>query len=383
MKIYEHKKKWKLFLVLVAIAIGAVSILYTNSLVKKLSKEERKKVVLFVEGMKRVSSMDNPNQDLGFVFEVIRNNETVPVIVTDDSANILFTRNLDSTKVDDEKYLQATLQHMRETNDSIQIVVTEDITQYAFYDDSILLKKLFYYPLVQLGIIILFILVSYLAFNSSRKAEQNRVWVGMSKETAHQLGTPISSLMAWLELMKAGEVNDELINDIEKDIKRLEMITERFSKIGSAPVLNKVNISETVEEALNYIKTRTSDKIQVITNFEEVKDVMVEVNVPLFEWVIENLCKNAVDAMNGEGTLEVKITDVGQVAYIDVKDTGKGIPKIKQKTVFTPGYTTKKRGWGLGLSLTKRIVEEYHEGKIFVKNSEINKGTIFRIVLKK
>jgi len=163
----------------------------------------------------------------------------------------------------------------------------------------------------------------------------------------------------------------------------LEMITERFSKIGSAPVLNKVNISETVEEALNYIKTRTSDKIQVITNFEEVKDVMVEVNVPLFEWVIENLCKNAVDAMNGEGTLEVKITDVGQVAYIDVKDTGKGIPKIKQKTVFTPGYTTKKRGWGLGLSLTKRIVEEYHEGKIFVKNSEINKGTIFRIVLKK
>jgi len=383
MKIYEHKKKWKLFLVLVAIAIGAVSILYTNTLVEKLSKEERKKVVLFVEGMKRVSSMDNPNQDLGFVFEVIRNNETVPVIVTDDSANILFTRNLDSTRVDDEKYLQATLQHMRETNDSIKIVVTEEITQYAFYDDSILLKKLFYYPLVQLGIIILFILVSYLAFNSSRKAEQNRVWVGMSKETAHQLGTPISSLMAWLELMKSGEVNDELINDIEKDIKRLEMITERFSKIGSAPVLKKVNISETVEEALNYIKTRTSDKIKVITNFEEVKDVLVDVNVPLFEWVIENLCKNAVDAMNGEGTLEVKITDVGQVAYIDIKDTGKGIPKIKQKTVFTPGYTTKKRGWGLGLSLTKRIIEEYHGGKIFVKNSEINKGSTFRIVLKK
>jgi len=383
MKIYEHKKKWKLFLVLVAIAIGAVSILYTNTLVKKLSKEERKKVVLFVEGMKRVSSMDNPNQDIGFVFEVIRNNETVPVIVTDDSANILFTRNLDSTKVDDEKYLQATLQHMRETNDSIRIVVTEDITQYAFYDDSILLKKLFYYPIIQLGIILLFILVSYLAFSSSRKAEQNRVWVGMSKETAHQLGTPISSLMAWLELMKAGEVNDELINDIEKDIKRLEMITERFSKIGSAPVLNKVNIAETVEEALNYIKTRTSDKIKVITNFDEVRDVSVDVNVPLFEWVIENLCKNAVDAMDGEGTLDVKITDVGQVAYIDVKDTGKGIPKIKQKTVFTPGYTTKKRGWGLGLSLTKRIIEEYHGGKIFVKNSEVNKGTSFRIVLKK
>ena len=383
MKIYEHKKKWKLFLVLVAIAIGAVSILYTNSLVKKLSKEERKKVVLFAEGMKRVSSTDNPSEDLGFVFEVIKNNETVPVIVTDDSTNILFTRNLDSTRVDDENYLQATLQHMRETNDSIKIVVTDDITQYAFYDDSILLKKLFYYPLVQLGIIILFILVSYLAFNSSRKAEQNRVWVGMSKETAHQLGTPISSLMAWLELMKSGVVNDDLIQDIERDIKRLEMITERFSKIGSAPVLNKVNISETVEEALNYIKTRTSDKIKVITNFDQVKDVTVDVNVPLFEWVIENICKNAVDAMNGEGTLEVKITDVGQVAYIDVKDTGKGIPKIKQKTVFTPGYTTKKRGWGLGLSLTKRIIEEYHGGKIFVKSSEINKGTTFRIVLKK
>ncbi len=383
MKIYEHKKKWKLLLVLVAIAIGVVSILYTNILVKKLSKEERKKVVLFVEGMKRVASIDNPNQDLSFVFEVIRNNETVPVIVTDDNLNILFTRNLDSTKVDDEKYLHETLQHMRETNDSIKIVVTDDITQYAFYDNSILLKKLFYYPIVQLGIILLFILVSYLAFSSSRKAEQNRVWVGMSKETAHQLGTPISSLMAWLELMKSGVVNEELINDIEKDIKRLEMITERFSKIGSAPVLNKVNISETVEEALNYIKSRTSDKIKVITNFDDAKDVMLDINVPLFEWVIENICKNAVDAMNGEGTLDVKITDVGQVAYIDVKDTGKGIPKIKQKTVFNPGYTTKKRGWGLGLSLTKRIIEEYHGGKIFVRNSEINKGTTFRIVLKK
>jgi len=382
-KIYEHKKKWKLLLVLVAIAIGVVSILYTNILVKKLSKEERKKVVLFVEGMKRVASIDNPNQDLSFVFEVIRNNETVPVIVTDDNLNILFTRNLDSTKVDDEKYLHETLQHMRETNDSIKIVVTDDITQYAFYDNSILLKKLFYYPIVQLGIILLFILVSYLAFSSSRKAEQNRVWVGMSKETAHQLGTPISSLMAWLELMKSGVVNEELINDIEKDIKRLEMITERFSKIGSAPVLNKVNISETVEEALNYIKSRTSDKIKVITNFDDAKDVMLDINVPLFEWVIENICKNAVDAMNGEGTLDVKITDVGQVAYIDVKDTGKGIPKIKQKTVFNPGYTTKKRGWGLGLSLTKRIIEEYHGGKIFVRNSEINKGTTFRIVLKK
>ena len=383
MKIYEHKKKWKLFLVLVAIAIGAVSLLYTNSLVEKLSKEERKKVVLFAEGMKRVSSIDNPNEDLGFVFEVIKNNETVPVIVTDDSLNILFTRNLDSTKLDDEIYLHEVLQHMRETNDSIKIVVTDDITQYAFYDDSILLKKLFYYPLVQLGIIILFILVSYLAFSSSRKAEQNRVWVGMSKETAHQLGTPISSLMAWLELMKSGVVNDELIHDVEKDIKRLEMITERFSKIGSAPVLDKVNISETVDEALNYIKSRTSDKVEVLTSFTDVRDVSAYVNVPLFEWVIENVCKNAVDAMNGEGILHVKITDVGQVAYIDVSDTGKGIPKIKQKAVFTPGYTTKKRGWGLGLSLTKRIIEEYHGGKVFVKSSELNKGTTIRIVLKK
>ena len=383
MKVYEHKKKWKLLLVLVAVLIGVISILYTNSLVEKLSKEERKKVLLFAEGMKRVTDMENPDQDLSFVFEVIRNNETVPVIITDDSLNILFTRNLDSAKVDDEKYLEASLQHMRETNDSIQIFVTEDIVQYAFYDDSILLKKLFFYPLVQLGIIILFILVSYLAFSSSRKSEQNRVWVGMSKETAHQLGTPISSLMAWLELLKSGHISDELITDVEKDIKRLEMITERFSKIGSAPVLTSLDIVDITKEALNYIDSRTSDKIVITKDFESVKELNVDINAPLFEWVIENICKNAVDAMHGSGTLNAKITDVGQLVFIDISDTGKGIPKIKQKAVFTPGYTTKKRGWGLGLSLTKRIIEEYHGGKIFVKSSEINKGTTFRIVLKK
>ena len=370
-------------LVIIAVFIGAVSILYTNSLVKKLSKEERKKVLLFAEGMKRVTDIENQNQELGFVFEVIRNNETVPVIITNDSLEILFTRNLDSARVDDKNYLLATLKHMQETNEPIKIHVTDDIIQYAFYDDSILLKKLFYYPLVQLGIIILFILVSYLAFSSSRKSEQNRVWVGMSKETAHQLGTPISSLMAWLELLKSGHISDELLVDVEKDIKRLEMITERFSKIGSAPVLTSLNIIDITIDALDYINSRTSDKVIFTNNFDSIKELDVEINAPLFEWVIENICKNAVDAMQGNGTLNAKITDIGQVVFIDISDTGKGIPKIKKKAVFTPGYTTKKRGWGLGLSLTKRIIEEYHGGKVFVKSSEIDKGTTFRIVLRK
>jgi len=382
LNIYNNKKILKFILLLSAITIGLISILYTTTLVNKLSKEERKKVELWAEGMKELSDVTDLNQNVGFIFKVIENNETVPVIVTDSTNKILFHRNLDSTKVDEKNYMINKLNVMKNENKPIKIKITADVYQYVYYENSILLKHLFYYPFIQIGVIFLFILVSYIAFSSSRKAEQNQVWVGLSKETAHQLGTPTSSLLAWIELLKTKKESSEIALEIEKDVKRLELITERFSKIGSQPVLNPNNIVETTNLALDYIEKRISKKIQVSRNFSQ-NNVIAKINAPLFEWVLENLCKNAIDAMGSEGKLSVTIIDNNQFVYIDITDTGKGISKKNFKTIFNPGFTTKKRGWGLGLSLTKRIVEEYHKGKIFVKRSEINIGTTFRIVLAK
>lgn len=366
-----------------AVLIGVSSMWYTSVLIKKLSIEERKKVELWAEGMKQLASSDNSDINLNFVFEVVRNNETVPVILTDSAENVLYARNIDSLKLSDENYLKNQIKIMKEQNPPIEIKIDEGIVQYIYYRDSILLQRLFYYPFLQLGVIFLFILVAYLAFNSSRKAEQNQVWVGMSKETAHQLGTPISSLLAWVELLKLKETDATIIAEVDKDVKRLETITERFSKIGSSPKLVPVDIYESLRKSINYLKTRSSDKIKFVTKFKENETLNIPLNTALFEWVIENLSKNAIDAMEGEGTLEFSIKDNTQVIYLDVKDTGKGIAKSKYKTIFNPGFTTKERGWGLGLSLTKRIIEEYHSGRVFVKSSEINKGTTFRIVLKK
>jgi two-component system, sporulation sensor kinase E len=272
---------------------------------------------------------------------------------------------------------------MRKAHDPIEIAFGDNQHNYIYYDDSYLLKKLRYYPVFQLCVIGLFLAVSYFAFSSSRKAEQNQVWVGMAKETAHQLGTPLSSLMAWLEYLKSMPAPDQHLPEIEKDIVRLNTITERFSKIGSVPALKKEDIEMVLQNSIDYIKTRTSSK--VIFNLVNPQNYKVEapLNVPLFEWVLENVFKNAIDAIGGMGAITVRITDQQQFAYIDISDTGKGIPKSRYKTVFKPGYTSKSRGWGLGLSLSKRIVEEYHNGQIFVKSSEMNKGTTFRIVLRK
>ena len=382
MNIYNNKKKWKLLLFIVAVIIGLISIYYTTTLVNKLSHEERKKVELWAEGMKQLADVTDLNQNVGFIFEVIENNETVPVIVTDSAGTILFFRNLDSLRVADKEYMKKELSVMKKENKPIIINVTDEITQYVYYENSLLLKKLFYYPFIQIGVIFLFILVSYLAFSASRKAEQNQVWVGLSKETAHQLGTPTSSLLAWVELLKTKPESFEIATEVEKDVKRLELITERFSKIGSMPVLKLSNIVDTVNYALDYIERRISKKIIVKKDFSQ-KEIYAKINEPLFEWVLENLCKNAVDAMGSEGVLTINVVDNNQFVYVDVDDTGRGISKTKFKTVFRPGFTTKKRGWGLGLSLTKRIIEEYHNGKIFVKRSELNKGTTFRVVLGK
>ncbi len=367
-----------------AVVIGGLSLWYTNILIEELSVEERNKVELWAEATKQLISSEDVNQDLGFLVKVITDNETVPVMLVDENGEIIESRNLDSVKSNDNEYLLEQKAIMGEQHERLEIILPDDHKNYIYYKDSILLTKLFYYPFIQLGVIFLFILVSYFAFSASRKYEQNQVWVGMAKETAHQLGTPISSLMAWVELLKIKKDADlQMISEVEKDISRLEIITDRFSKIGSTPVLKDVNIIDVLETSVNYIKSRSSKKVIFNMNFINQKEVVAPMNVSLFEWVVENLCKNAIDAMNGAGEISIDISDHVQVIYIDIKDTGKGIPKSKYKTVFQPGYTTKQRGWGLGLSLTKRIVEFYHSGKIFIKSSEINKGTTFRLVLNK
>ena len=383
MNIYTRKQRWKLLLLLIALAIGVGSLLYTNRLVKKLSVEEKKKVELWANATRQISDINAEPGDISFALSVLTDNTTVPVILTDGSQQIISTRNLDSLRLEDSTYLAVELAEMKQQHEPIEIAFAEDQKNFIFYKDSYLLTQLRYYPYFQLAVIALFLGVSYLAFSSSRKAEQNQVWVGMAKETAHQLGTPLSSLMAWLEYLKSKPQPEEHLPEIEKDIVRLNTITERFSKIGAAPALKKENMTGVLQSSIDYIRTRTSSRVVFKLQNQQAYDVEAPVNVPLFEWVLENLFKNAIDAMSGEGSITVRIADQNQFVYIDVTDTGKGIPKSKYKTVFKPGYTSKNRGWGLGLSLSKRIVEEYHGGQIFVKSSEPNKGTTFRIVLKK
>jgi two-component sensor histidine kinase len=548
------KFRWKLLLFVLAVIIGVGSLWYTRKLVRKLADEERKKVELWAEAQSKILMKGLSEDLMSFFMKVIKNNETVPVILVDKDDNIITYRNLNPKKADNPKYLRRKLMQMKEQKNIIEIelppenekelyvnsfkdlfssindtvyndiqprpeksMITiydyltgylewysggiEDITlnidsakyskiysygpkkyfinvyidksfsgkyqrtqllrynkklifkiifekkgnsytgykiegikryssstenkdskavaklkvtevaedklneihmhtgqiledyvqklsllgspnQYLYYSKSIILIKLTYYPYVQLGVILLFILVSYFAFSYSRKAEQNKVWVGLSKETAHQLGTPISSLLAWLEMMKLKSSDKEMLVELEKDIMRLEKITSRFSKIGSKPLLRKENIQKIITTAINYLRSRSSDKITFKLDIPS-EVLNIPLNASLFEWVIENVCKNAIDAVNGAGEITLSITDHTQVIYIDISDSGKGISKSKFKTIFKPGYTTKERGWGLGLSLTKRIIEEYHDGKIFVYESEIGKGTVIRIVLKK
>ena len=383
MNIYTKKQKWKLLLLVVAVIIGVLTFVITNNLAKKLAIEERKKVELWALGMRQLSALDNEEKDYTFILEVIKNNETVPVILTDKEGQIISSRNLDPNREKDTAYLSKQLEKMKDDNEPIEITLLDGNKNFIYYKESILLTRLFYFPIIQFGVITLFLLVSYIAFSASRKAEQNQVWVGMAKETAHQLGTPTSSLMASLELLRLKNVDEKVVTEFEKDVNRLEKITERFSKIGSAPKLEKQDIVETLNHAIQYIKARSSEKIKFQTNFSENEKMLVPFNASLFEWVIENLFKNAIDSMEGSGTITVNIDDRIQYLFIDIIDEGKGLPKSKYKTIFQPGYTTKQRGWGLGLSLSKRIIELYHDGKIFVNHSEIDKGTNMRIVLQK
>jgi len=380
--IYSKKLYWKVVLLAIAVVIGISSLWYTSTLVDKLQHEERKKVELWAEAT-RVLAHKQSGGDLTFVLKVIIDNETVPVILADAQGNVLSFVNLDSSKAEQPRWLSEQLEIMKEENEAIEVTIGDDYFQYIYFKSSTLLTQLKYFPYIQLGVISLFILVAYFAFSSSRKAEQNQVWMGLAKETAHQLGTPLSSIMAWLEVLRTKSVDENTLDEFEKDVKRLETITERFSKIGSTPNLVPMSVNAILEEAVAYISNRVSKKVEFSMDFEETQDVLAPLNKSLFEWVIENVCKNAVDAMNGVGKISIKVSDRTQFVYIDITDTGKGLAKAAFKRIFEPGFTTKRRGWGLGLSLCKRIIENYHGGKIFVKRSEVSKGTTFRVVLRK
>jgi two-component sensor histidine kinase len=383
LNIYTTKIRWKFLLFVIAVVIGLTSLFYTQRLVEELKIEERKKVELWAKATKQLIDLDITESDFEFLFEVIENNNTVPVILVDASGDTISTRNMDPVRIKSQEYLRRQLRKMHKEHEPIEIELSYGEKNYIYYKDSIILTKLTWFPFIQLGVIVLFILVSYYAFSAARKAEQNKVWVGLSKETAHQLGTPTSSLIGWVELLRLKKLDKKLISEFEKDVSHLEKITERFSKVGSKPVLILSDLVKVIFQAVQYIKNRSSDRVSFVYNFADNDEVWIPLNTILFEWVIENLCKNALDAIGSYGEIRISINEQSKVIYLDVSDNGKGIPKSRFKTIFNPGYTTKERGWGLGLSLTKRIVEIYHGGKIFVKQSEINKGTTIRIVLRK
>ncbi len=319
-----------------------------------------------------------------FISETVVNSASVPVLLTDSTRDsVIAFGNIDSSVVEDEEKLDARIAEMRSENDPIEVDLGGDGPSYVHYQSSWVLTQLQYYPYVQFTVMGLFLLIGYVLFSSFRKAEQNQVWLGMAKETAHQLGTPLSSLMAWMELLKARDTDPELIQELQKDVDRLGTITDRFSKIGSQPELKEEDIASVLEEQVSYLRSRTSQRVHYELNKEEDEHLKARINKPLFGWVIENLCRNAVDAMEGEGWIRLEVKEHGDEVYVDVTDNGKGIPPGKQRTIFEPGYTSKDLGWGLGLSLTKRIIEDHHKGRIFVKSSEPGKGTSFRIVLRK
>lgn len=502
MNIYNRKKQWKLFLFASALAIVAGSMWYTNIIVNKVAQEEKKniriwadaihrkttlvkyienffqqireqdrnRVTLLAEAYKQLIKTDNPDIDLTFYVDIIRSNETIPVVLTDEEGRIINTKNVefdqdtviflsgklmeefskyppiearyyqnrknylyykdsklyselrdvlddlvrsffsevvinaasvpviitDSTKrnvidfgnigpdkIMDPDFVERTIAEMENDNQPIEIDLVNQGKSYIFYKGSFLLTQLTYFPVIQLAIIALFLLVGYMMFNTARRSEQNQVWVGLAKETAHQLGTPLSSMIAWMELLKMEDSQNKAINELEKDVTRLEKITERFSKIGSVPKLSQQNIVEIIYNAITYLKTRTSRKISYEIKPGPEAEIYAPVNLHLFEWVIENITKNAIDAMGTSGKFTVEITEENDHVIIDLTDTGKGIPKSKFRSVFNPGFTSKKHGWGLGLSLAERIIKNYHRGRIFVKSSTLEKGTTFRMILRK
>ncbi|MFM6977041.1 MAG: sensor histidine kinase [Sphingobacteriaceae bacterium] len=396
----------KFLLLAFALLIAGASLWYTNYLVRNISIAERTRAEVWALSNKKILEIADVNDEFITFIYSIRDSLEVPAIVTDAKGKIIFWKGLDSTKTNiqleadesaqnavktkiyDPQYFERQLEQMKSQHEPISIHVAsfdEKDEQLVYYKDSVLLSRLRIFPYIQLSLIAVFLFFAYFVFNAARKSEQNQVWVGMAKETAHQLGTPISSLMAWMELLKSrfkGEKDNSLILEMENDMKRLEIVADRFSKIGSKPVLESQVVFQVVNDFVNYFKFRSSDKISFEVSGEKQAEALI--NIPLFDWVLENLLKNAVNAIEGSGTISIIIKEslVKEKVVIDISDSGKGIPKNKFETIFQPGYTTRKRGWGLGLSLTRRIIQNYHQGQIFVKESEPGKGTTFRIILK-
>ena len=385
----DRIRQVKIVLFVAAIVLAVLSLVVSHFLVRDLYAEERSKMEIWSEAMRTLNNADEIT-DLNLVLKVINDNNTIPVIVVDKMGNVQTFRNLKikgcNDYADSLSYASQVARRLYASDKFISIALDDSVSHdniFVCYDDSVMLKRLTSYPYVQLCVVFVFVVVAIFALLTSKRAEQNKVWVGLSKETAHQLGTPISSLMAWTEILKETYPDDDLIPEMDKDVKRLQLIADRFSKIGSLPEPVPSSLNEVMEHVIDYMDRRTSKKVQMIRSFPD-HDVTVKLNASLFEWVIENLCKNAVDAMEGAGTITLSINDSNdKEVVVEVTDTGKGIKKKDMRNVFRPGFTTKKRGWGLGLSLAKRIVEEYHHGRIYVKSSELGKGTTFRIELKR
>lgn len=383
----DRIRQVKIFLVVAAILIAVASLLVSRSLTHDLAEQEKSKMQVWAEAMKSLSAADE-NTDLSLVLKVLDENHTIPIVVLNNEGVVTEYRNIEikaRNAKDSIAFITSYGQQMKASGQVIRISLSKNHHDYidVCYDDSLMLKRIAVYPYVQLGVVLLFVIVAIFALLTSKRAEQNKVWVGLSKETAHQLGTPISSLMAWSTILKETYPDDELLPEMDKDVKRLQLIADRFSKIGSIPEPVPSCLNDVLIHVVDYMDRRTSKKIEMKTELPN-EDVIINMNASLFEWVIENLCKNAVDAMGGKlGSITLRLEETDKRAIVEVSDTGKGIKKKDISNVFRPGFTTKKRGWGLGLSLAKRIVEEYHHGKIYVKNSEIGKGTTFRIELRK
>ncbi len=383
MKILRNKVLSRYFFILIAILIAGGSLFVSNFLVKDLSKEERSKIKIWAEATKEAATIDENSPMNLIIIDILQSNNTIPVVLYDKQADSFSSVNIELPAGDDEQaFLRKQAEKFENRHEPI-IVDFEDTEQYIFYyDDSYTLKHLQLYPYVQLAILLIFIVIAIFAFLSTKKMEQDRLWVGLSKETAHQLGTPISSLLAWIEYLRLKGVEENIVDDMEKDINRLQMVTNRFSKIGSMSSLSRKDIRQTIMDSISYLEKRMSKRIAFSFDFID-EPTYANINEELFGWVIENLTKNAVDAMEGQGSISFRITENSGRICLDIQDSGKGIPKSKFKEVFEPGYTTKSRGWGLGLSLVKRIIESYHKGKIYVKHSESGVGTTFRIELKR
>lgn len=380
MDVYKNKVIWKILILAGAMLIGGVSLYFTNKFASSMAVEETRRMQVWAEATRLIATCDDGEQ-INFYLGIIQNNITIPVIMTDENGEIVSTLNISHQNINDSAFFKKMVTEMATVHEPIVIDLQNSHKNIIYYDDSTILKRLAMFPFIQLSVIAIFVIIAYFAFSSSRKAEQNRVWAGMSKETAHQLGTPISSLMAWVEILRQDANNAVYVSEMQKDIDRLRMIADRFSKVGSVPDLQKTNLSEAISGAVDYMRSRVSSRVNINIVDNTTEPIMVNLCVPLFNWVIENLTKNAVDAMEGTGNVTIKVGRSQKNAEILVIDSGKGLHKKQFKAVFTPGYTTKERGWGLGLSLSQRIVRDFHNGKIFVQSSELGIGTTFKIVL--